>query len=357
MKKKILFCSGGTGGHVFPSISLINFLKKKEYETIFVTDKRGAKYVKKNFSLHKIFDVSFPTRAGFVNKIFFYLKLILALFNSFLLLRKEKPDFVFGLGGYVSFPICLAAKLLNIKILLYEPNLVLGRVNKYFVRFCSKLFINSNNILNLPNKHLTKCVEVGNILREEIIKYELSEKNNLSSKKTILILGGSQGAEIFGEVIPQVILDLSKHYRISIIQQSLPKQVNEIQNFYNKNNIENYIFSFHENIAELISKADLAISRCGSSTIGELEFLGVPFVAIPYPFAKDNHQYQNAIYYEKKGCCWVLEQKNLSFNNLKEMLIKILDNNIELSLKRENMFKNDSKNTLLKIEKEMEKLI
>jgi UDP-N-acetylglucosamine--N-acetylmuramyl-(pentapeptide) pyrophosphoryl-undecaprenol N-acetylglucosamine transferase len=176
MKKKILLSSGGTGGHVFPSISLINFFKKKEYETIFVTDKRGAKYVKKNFSLHKIFDVSFPTRAGFVNKIFFYLKLILALFNSFLLLRKEKPDFVFGLGGYVSLPICLAAKLLNIKILLYEPNLVLGRVNKYFVRFCSKLFINSSNILNLPNKYLTKCVEVGNILREEIIKYELSKK-------------------------------------------------------------------------------------------------------------------------------------------------------------------------------------
>ena len=74
----------GTGGHVFPSVSLINFFNKKEYETIFVTDKRGSKYVKKNFSLHKIFEISFPIRAGFVNKIFFYLKLILALFNSFL---------------------------------------------------------------------------------------------------------------------------------------------------------------------------------------------------------------------------------------------------------------------------------
>ena len=357
MKKKILFCSGGTGGHVFPSVSLINFFKEREYETILFIDKRGAKYIKKDFFLHKILEVSFPSRTGFINKIFFYLKLILALFNSFLILRKEKPNFVFGLGGYVSFPICLAAKLLNIQILLYEPNLVLGRVNKFFVRFCRKLFINSDNILNLPNKYFTKCVEVGNILREEIIKHELSEKNNLNSKKTILILGGSQGAEIFGKVIPQVILDLSKNYRINVIQQSLAKQVNEIQNYYNKNNIENYIFSFHENIVELISRADLAISRCGSSTIGELEFLGVPFVAIPYPFAKDNHQHQNAIYYEKKGCCWILKQKNLSFDSLKKMLVKILNNNFELKLKRKNMLKNDSKNTLLKIEKEIEKLI
>ncbi len=357
MKKKILFCSGGTGGHVFPSASLINFFKKKEYETVLFIDKRGAKYLEKDFFLHKTFKVSFPSRTGLISRIFFYLKLILVLFNSFLILRKEKPNFVFGLGGYVSLPICLAAKLLNIQILLYEPNLVLGRVNKFFVRYCRKLFINSDNIINLPNKYLTKCVEVGSILREEIMKHKLSEKNNLNSKKTILVLGGSQGAEIFGEVIPQVILDLSKNYKINIIQQSLPKQVNEIQNLYNNNNIENYIFSFHENIAELISRADLAISRCGSSTIGELEFLGVPFVAIPYPFAKDNHQYQNAIYYEKKGCCWILEQKNLSFKSLKEMLIKILDNNVELSLKRENMLKNDSKNTLLKIEREIKKLI
>ena len=357
MKKKILFCGGGTGGHVFPSVSLVNFFEKKEYETVLVIDKRGAKYLKKNFFLHKILEIGLPNREGFVNKIFFYLKLILALFNSFLILKKEKPNFVFGLGGYVSLPICLAAKLLNIKILLYEPNLVLGRVNKFFVRFCTKLFTNSDNTFKLSNRYITKCVEVGNILREEIIQQKLSEKNNLDSKKNILILGGSQGAEIFGEVIPNVILDLCKNYKINVIQQALPKQVNKIKNFYNKNNIENYIFSFHEEIAELISKADLAISRCGSSTIGELEFLGVPFVAIPYPFAKDDHQHQNAIYYEKKGCCWILKQINLSFDSLKEKLVKILDNNVELISKRENMLKNDSRNTLLKIEKEIKKLV
>jgi len=357
MKRKILFCSGGTGGHIFPSISLINFLKKKEYEIILVTDKRGAKYLKKDFFLYKILNVGFPDRSGIINKIFYYLKLIPTFFNSFLFLMKEKPNFIFGFGGYVSFTVCLAAKLLNIRILLYESNIILGRVNKFFVPFCVRLFTNSNNILNLHKKYLYKSVEVGNILREEIIRYKLPVKNNPNSIKTIIILGGSQGAEIFGKIIPQTILDLNKNYRINIIQQSLPEQIEEIQNFYNNNNIKNYIFSFHENIAELMSRADLAISRCGASTIGELEFLGIPFVAIPYPLAKDNHQYQNAIYYEKKGCCWILNQKNLSPYSLKEILNNILNNNVELSLKKENMLKNDSKNTLLKIEKEIEKLI
>ena len=357
MKKKIIFCSGGTGGHVFPSISLINFFNNKKYETILVTDKRGAKYLKKESFFYKVLDVSYPTQKGFINKIFFYLKLIPALFNSLQILRKENPNFVFGLGGYVSLPICLAAKFLNIKILLYEPNLLLGSVNKLFARFCTKLFINSKDIVNLPKEYSNKYVIVGSIIREEIIKFESLKKNNLSSKKTILILGGSQGAEIFGKVIPQVILYLTKKYEIEVIQQSLTGQIKEIQSFYNKNNIKNYIFSFHENIAEIISNADLAISRCGASTIGELEFLGVPFIAIPYPFAKDNHQHENATYYEKRGCCWVLEQKNLSFDSLKGILTTILNNNVELNSKRENMFKNDSKNTLLKIEKEIEKII
>ena len=83
----------------------------------------------------------------------------------------------------------------------------------------------------------------------------------------------------------------------------------------------------------------------------------MPFIAIPYPFAKDNHQYQNAIYYEKKGCCWILNQKNFTFSSLKEMLKKILDNSVDLNLKRENMLKNDNENSLTKIEEEVKKLI
>ena len=231
MKKKIIFCSGGTGGHVFPTISLISFFKEKDYDTIFITDVRGLKYIKKNHFLGKIIELNFSSQTGSINKILFYFKLILAFFKSYLILIKEKPNFVFGLGGYVSFPMCLAAKLLNIKILLYEPNLVLGRVNRFFLGFCCKLFTNSNSIKNLSYKHLAKCIEVGNIIRQEILEHRILTNKTFNSEKKILILGGSQGAEVFGKVIPQVILDLSNNYKVNIIQQSYLNRLMKLKIF------------------------------------------------------------------------------------------------------------------------------
>jgi len=158
MKKKILFCGGGTGGHVFPAISLAKFFNKKQYEAILITDTRGAKFLKNDFLNYKIIYISGTTKFSIINRIFFYIKLIPAFINAILYLKKEKPSIVFGLGGYVSFPICLAANILNVKILLYEPNSVLGRVNKFFLGNCKKIFTKSNSILNFPEKYLHKCV-------------------------------------------------------------------------------------------------------------------------------------------------------------------------------------------------------
>lgn len=356
MKKKIIFCGGGTGGHIFPSISLYNFFITKNYEVMILTDKRGVKFFKKESLSHKIIDID-PYRSGIKNKINFSIKLLKVFISSYLYLKSEKPNIIFGLGGYVSFPICLAAKLLNIKIVLYESNSVIGRVNKFFIGYCEKLFTNSEKIINIPKKYSTKCFKVGNIVREEILKYKIIKKNYLDSTKTIIVLGGSQGAKIFGDIVPKVILNVATKYEVNIIQQSIPEQVDIIKNVYDKNKIKNNVFSFNQNIFELMSKADLAISRCGSSTLGELEFLGIPFIAVPYPFAKDNHQYQNAIYYKEKGCCWLLNQKNFTFSVLKELLVKILDNKFDLSLKRETMLNNVSENSLAKIEKQIRKLI
>ena len=152
------------------------------------------------------------------------------------------------------------------------------------------------------------------------------KKNIIVKCFSILVLGGSQGAEIFGRIIPSVIKMIKdKGYDIEIYQQCIEKQKNSLIEFYNKNNIKNNIFNFTSNILDLILSSDLAISRCGASTIAELVQTLTPFIAVPYPHSVDNHQYLNAKYYEEKGCCWVLEQDNFSSINLFNIIMKILN--------------------------------
>ena len=353
MKKNIIFCSGGTGGHIFPAISISNFLKDNA-NIILATDKRGLKYLGSIKHEIKIFNISyFSNKKVFLN-FFSLIKLFVAFLYSIYFILKKKVDIVFGFGGYVSFPILLAAKVLNKKIYLYEPNLVLGRTNKLFVKFCERIFTNSNKIINIPKKNLSKFVEVGTIIREDIKKFPDINSNINKIGKKIIILGGSQGAKIFGEIIPKAILNLKKNnFDIEIIQQVIPNQVNEIKEFYKKNNIKSKIFDFDPNIAELILGSDLAITRSGASTIAELEFLQIPFIAVPYPYALDNHQYQNALHYKSKNICWILEQKDFTSHNLTILLLEIFNNINELKNKKNEMVSNRKVNNLELIKKEI----
>jgi UDP-N-acetylglucosamine--N-acetylmuramyl-(pentapeptide) pyrophosphoryl-undecaprenol N-acetylglucosamine transferase len=146
-------------------------------------------------------------------------------------------------------------------------------------------------------------------------------------------------------------------YKIKIIQQCIANQKSSIIDFYEKNNIENYIFEFDENILKLILSSDLAITRCGASTTAELAHTLTPFIAVPYPHSMDNHQYLNAKYYENKGCCWVIEQNNFNSTSLFNLIIEIIKDKRKLESIRKNMKKNDSKNVYTKIENAIKEII
>jgi len=167
---------------------------------------------------------------------------------------------------------------------------------------------------------------------------KIKKKNKIFS---ILVLGGSQGAEIFGKVIPPAIKMIKdKGIEIEINQQCLKSQKNSIENFYQNNKIKNNIFEFDKNILKLISSTDLAISRCGASTTAELVHTCTPFIAVPYPYSLDNHQYLNAEYYSNKNYCWILEEKNFNSTNLFDLLMKILVDKSQLEITQKNMQKN-----------------
>jgi len=352
MNKKIIFSSGGTGGHIFPTISLIKYFFNKGYDVLLVTDSRGNNYINK-FSKIKsyIIKTDTPTNKNIYRKIFSLIIVFFSVIRSIFILNKEKPDLIFGLGGYVSFPISFASKILDIPLVIYENNLTIGRTNKLLLPFSKKILFSTKIPQNFPEKYKKKAFSVGNILREEIINYTPVKEIENSKVFSILVLGGSQGAEIFGKVIPPVVKVIKdKGFEINIYQQCTLNQKNSLIEFYNTNRIKNNIFDFHDNILDLISLSNLAISRCGASTTAELVQTLTPFIGVPYPYSIDNHQYLNAKYYESKECCWILEQNNFNFNNLYNLLMSIIKDKNKLKTIRHNMKKNDSKNVYLNIE-------
>jgi len=356
--KKIIFSSGGTGGHIFPALGVMEYFLKKGYTAVLTTDTRGFKYIKNNKEIKSfILNTDTPFDKKNLKKIISYIKIFSSIIKSIFFLIKQKPNLVFGLGGYVSFPVLIAAKILNIPLVIYESNLILGRTNKYLLPFANKVFIAPDSIMNLPNKHKDKINKVGHILRGEILNFSTTKKKDDKFDFSILILGGSQGAKIFGIVIPKVILKLKKYdYKIKVYHQCIKDQIHEIKNFYKDNNISNEVFDFSNNIFQYILDSDLAISRCGASATAELVHTHTPFIAVPYPYAMDNHQSLNAKSCEDKGYCWILEQSNFNDENLFNLIIKIIENKIELNKKKENMKKVDYKNTNEKIETILQEL-
>jgi len=359
MTKKIIFSSGGTGGHIFPAINLMRHFSKKGYDVLLVTDIRGNTFLKNQAQFRScIISTDTPSNKSFFRKIFSLIVIFFSIVRSILILKKEKPDLIIGFGGYVSFPISFSSKFYNIPLVIYENNLVLGRTNKNLLSLSKKILLGTKMPINFPEKYKSKVYQVGNILREEIINHSVVEKKNSNKAFSILVLGGSQGAEIFGKIIPSTIKMLNdKGHTIEIKQQCIKQQKNSLIEFYKINNIKSNIFDFTNNILDLIKSSDLAISRCGASTTAELVNTLTPFIAVPYPHSMDNHQYLNAKYYESRGCCWVVEQDKFSSTNLFNLILKIIEDKKKLENVRESMKKNDSKDVYDKVENAIKEFI
>ena len=351
MKKNILISTGGSGGHVIPATILYDHLSKTN-KLIISTDKRGLKYLDRNSYEIKIIDM--PR----LNNIFLLplnlIRILLQIIKSFFLLKKKKIDCIISTGGYMSLPLIIASKLLGVKIFLLEPNLVLGRANRIFLNSCKKIFCYNYKLKNFPNNYENKIVRINPLIRKEF--YNVKGNSNKNKKFKILIVCGSQGAEIFDNKLTDIIINLSKKFSIKVIQQTNEKNISHLINLYSQNNIENLIFNFDNNFVNYISQSDICITRAGATTLAELSFFNVPFIAIPLPSSKDNHQFENANFYFEKKCCWIIEQ-NLLPNKIEEVLSGIFQNKTDFLEKKENLKKLNYQNSWINVNQKILKSI
>ena len=341
MIQKILISTGGSGGHVVPATILYEHLKD-QFHVSMSTDYRGLKFLDKNKYNIEIFNITPISKNIFLLPFHFFLVIYLVI-KSIYFLRRKKINILISTGGYMSLPLCLASQILNIKLFLFEPNMVLGRSNKFFIKSCEKIFCYSDQIKNFPNKYINKIIVIPALLRKEF--YEVKKAENINEYINLLIIGGSQGAKIFDKLIKAPIVELSKRYNLKIYQQTNFINFENLKKFYKDNNINHELFDFNENISNLMNKANICLTRAGASTLAELVFLNLPFVAIPLPTSKDNHQFENAFFYSKIGCNWILNQNEINDRTITNKLVNIIDNKEQYLIKKINMKKFSYQNT------------
>jgi len=351
IKRNFLISTGGSGGHVIPAINLHEHLSK-ETHVIICTDKRGLRYLDQTIYQFKIIDT--PK----LNNIFFLpinlLKILFLILKSILFLKNRKIEKVFSIGGYMSLPVILAARFLKLKIYLIEPNQILGRANKFFLNFCEKIFCYTEKVKNFPDTFKDKIEVINPLVRKNIYNLDKGTKN--TKKFTLLIVGGSQGANIFDKKLKDAVINISKKIPLRVIQQTNEKNVSYLNDLYLKNNIENNIFSFDRNFSNNICRADICITRAGASTLAELSVLNIPFIAVPLPTSKDNHQFENANYYRNNECCWLIEQNDFD-EKIEEFLLGILNNKIDFLQKKENLKKLNYQNSWINVNQKILKVI
>ena len=350
--QKILITTGGTGGHVIPAQIIKDHLED-EFEVFFSTDFRGLKYLSTNSNRTVLIDTPKFNLSFYLP--FRILKLIFLVFKSLILLKKKKIKKIISIGGYMSLPVIISAIILNLPIFLVEPNLVLGRGNKFFLKFAKKILCYSDRLTNFPKKYFKKIEIIKPLVSKNF--YELYKKDKSNDKFCFLIFGGSQGAKIFDNIFVEIISKISKNFSIKVIQQTNKENIKNLKNFYNSFGIENIIFDYDQDLANLIHTSDLCITRAGATSLAEISFLEIPFIAIPLPTSKDNHQMKNAEYYEKKGCCWILEQKILNKDRLKNFITDLLKDKSDLIAKQTNLKKLNYENSWNYVNQKLRKII
>ena len=359
IKKKIFIATGGTGGHVFPAYSLANYLKNKNFNIKLTSDKRGSFYLKEFNNLNLIMIPSSPLVKENLFKLFYsFFVIFFSIIKSLSILIFERPSLILGMGGYSSFPICFAAFILRIKFIIYENNLIIGKANKYLLPFAKKIFVSYKELEGISEKYQDKVVEVGNIVREEMINSNIPDHHTANfDSLNILVLGGSQSARIFADELPKIFRKLKdSQIKLKIFQQCHNTQNDQLSQFYKKAQMDFEIFNFTSNIIDYYSKSNLVITRSGASVLGELVNIKVPFISVPLPTSADNHQYKNALFYSKKGYGNFLEEKDIK-NKLFDLIVSYFNDKLMIKNILFNQRQHSDKDIFENLNNQIEKIL
>ena len=359
-----IILTGAGGGHFYPLIAVAERVKEEaanekiiDAEMYFLSDKPYNEELLKKKSIQFIKIPSGKMRLYFsIENIFDPIKTFFGFFVALYYMFKIYPDVVFTKGGYASIPVLFAAKILFIPIFMHESDSAPGKSNLLAGNFSKRIATSYLSAIKYFNPK--KTAYTGQPIMEEYLPTaENLEKKKLSvdtnNKKTILVLGGSQGSEIINNIILESLSELLEKY--NIIHQVGEKNFNKVKIasellLKNNPNTENYNFFGSGDLAKYYEVSDLAVTRAGSSLF-EFSAWGIPSIIIPITISNKNHQMENAYTFQKAGCSVVIEEVNLKKNLLLNMINSILENSTkykEMQSSSLNSFKSGAAEAIAK---------
>lgn len=319
---KIWIATGGTGGHVYPALSVAECLCARGHKITISCDGRVRDMVHRGAPSGARFAHVWASGVGAksrIKQIWALTKIAVsatALTLRFMLFR---PDRVVAFGGYASVPAVFAAHVWHIPTFLHEQNAAIGRANKFAMRWVETLMTSFPTVFGIPNGS-TRVVYTGLPVRQDFLRLAGAL---LPGESRLLITGGSLGAQILDDVVPTAIASM-KNKKIFITHQTRPENVERLQRFYAENKIRANVLSFIHDMAGAIAGADLVIGRSGASTVIELQTIGRPAILVPLNINPD--QAANAASFAKTGGGFAIEQSKFTPRWLSSTLAELFDN-------------------------------
>ena len=334
MRKVAVVAAGGTGGHMFPAQALAEALTERGWRVVLATDERGAVYADR-FPAEKRIALSAATyrngdpigmaRAG--------IQIAKGVMQARAAFKVIDPAIVVGFGGYPSLPALLAALSAKRPAMIHEQNAVLGRVNRLLAPRVQAIASAFPTLEKASAEVLARTQVVGNPVRPEISALFDQAYEAPTGDIRLLITGGSQGARILSELIPEAIARLPEalRYRLKIQQQTRKESLESARQAYAEALVDAEIAPFFRDMAGRLSLAHLVIGRAGASTVSELAVAGRPSLLIPLKIAMDDHQRFNAKLLTDVGAAVVLAEDDATVEAMASLLERLLSDPEELT--------------------------
>lgn len=356
---RVIISAGGTGGHIYPALAIINKIKEMEPNSEFLYIGTHDRMEKDIIPKMGIPFKSIEIYGFYRKKLYKNFKTIKCFYDAYKKCKKTikefNPDVVIGVGGYVTGPVIYAAKKLGYPTFIHEQNSIPGKCNSFLSKYASLIGVSFESTIDLFPSY--KTIYTGNPCSEDAIKKEAMPKSNFGlnkDKKLVLVVMGSLGAGKVNEFFKETISMFNgKEYEVLYVTGN--SSYDSFKSVKAPSNVK--VVPYIENMTRIMKNTDIMVSRAGASTLSEIMALNIPSILIPSPYVPDNHQFKNAMDLVNKDCALMLEEKDLKGDSLVRTIDLLISDEKKLKSMKSNLNKNSITNSASLIYDNIKKLI